>query len=89
MSYSYQKERPAVFTEEGQRMFLSIRDRAKRLTREAGAFTAYKAISGETGSSWQMLACLDRLVELREIIEIGPENSRRAQDRVYMGLVEA
>ena len=27
MSYDYQKERPGLFTDEGQRMLLSVRDR--------------------------------------------------------------
>ena len=34
--YSYQRERPNLFTEEGQRMFLKIRDRVKSLLGQAG-----------------------------------------------------
>ena len=51
-------------------MFLSIRDRVNSLLKQAGAVRMQEAISGETGSSWQMLACVDRLVELGEIREI-------------------
>ena len=31
MSYDYQKERPGLFTDEGQRMLLSVRDRTQRV----------------------------------------------------------
>lgn len=82
MSYSYQKERAALFTEEGQRMFLSIRDRANELLAEAGAFQAQEAWSGVTGSSWQMLACLDRMVELGEITEV--VRDCMAQHRIFV-----
>lgn len=70
MSYQYTVERPKLFTEDGQVMFLKIRDNAQRLLREAGAFRADKAWKDVSGNSWQMLACLDRLVELGEIERI-------------------
>ena len=74
MPYSYAKERAAIFTERGQRMFLSIRDNVRRLLKTAGAVRMDEAIDGQTGSSWEMLACVDRLVELKEIREItGPD----------------
>lgn len=73
MSYQYQKERPYVFSEAGQKQFLSIRDRVGRLLKEAGAFRLDAALAHETGSWWEMTACVDRLVELGEITEItGP-----------------
>lgn len=68
--YNYQSERAAIFTEDGQKMFLSIRDNVQRLLKTAGAVRMQEAIAGQTGSSWQMLACVDRLVELNEIREI-------------------
>ena len=71
MKYIYEEEKPFLFTDDGQRMFLKIRDNAKRLLREAGAFTLGSAIqAASSGSSWQMIACVDRLVELGEIREI-------------------
>ena len=69
MSYKYHVEKAKIFTDEGQRKFLKIRDKVQRLLEEAGAFTMGKAIAGE-GGSWQEMACVDRLVEIGEIQEI-------------------
>jgi len=82
MSYDYQKEREAIFTEDGQRMFLHIRDHVKRLLKEAGAVRMQEAIMGSTGDSWMMLACVDRLVELGEIREIAGDVP--GQDRIFV-----
>jgi hypothetical protein len=74
MPYDYQKERPYVFTEAGQVQFLRIRDRMHELIVEAGAVRTDAIIRGETGSSWQTLACVDRVLELQEVIEVtGPD----------------
>ena len=67
MPYDYQKERPYVFTENGQIMFLAIRDAVRELVEKAGVCTISKAISGQSGDTWQMLACIDRMVEIGEI----------------------
>jgi hypothetical protein len=83
MSYSYQTRRSFVFTEEGQRDFLKIRDTAKRLLDEAGAVTSMKLMC-VTGDTWNMLACIDRLVELGELIEIPNPVSRAGQHRIFI-----
>ena len=70
MSYSYAELKPKLFTDDGQRMFLKIRDRVRRLLDDAGAFQMERAWSGVTGDTWTMLACVDRLVELGEISEL-------------------
>lgn len=68
MSYNYKIRRPFVFTEEGQEMFLKIRDEAKRLLDIAGAFNMKHVLKAAgSGNSWDMFACVDRLVELKEI----------------------
>lgn len=82
--YRYETERHAIFTEDGQRMFLEIRDRVKRLLKEAGAVSMEAAISGSTGSSWQMLACVDRLVELGELREVTDPNTVAGQYRIFV-----
>jgi hypothetical protein len=81
MSYDYQTERPKLFTEEGQIMFLKVRDNAKRLLLEAGAFRSMEVLRVVTGDSWTQMACIDRLVELKEIVEI--QRSCWAQYKVY------
>lgn len=81
--YDYGTQKQDIFTEEGQILFLRIRDKVKRLLNTAGAARMFEIIQGETGDSWQMLACVDRLVDLGEIREI--TNSKVAgQYRVFI-----
>lgn len=79
--YKYENEKPNIFLEENQIDFLKVRDRAERLLEISGAFTLEKVIKGITGSSWLMMAYVDRLVELNEIKEI-PTNGF-AQERIF------
>lgn len=81
MGYSYVDRRPFVFTEEGQVMFLKIRDRAKELIALAGACRCDKLIAVTSGEVWNMLACIDRLVELGELAEVTTAGA--GQDRIY------
>lgn len=82
--YSYAEVKPRIFTEDNQKMFLAIRDKTHRLLTLAGAVTMQEAIKGcGSGSSWDMLACVDRLVELGEIREITNGNVA-GQDRVFV-----
>lgn len=57
--YLYEEQRPSLFTDEGQRQFLKIRDNVKLLLEKAGAFRMQEALRGCTGSSWEHLACVD------------------------------
>ncbi len=84
MSYEYKVEREKAFTDEGQRTFLAIRDRVKRLLAQSGAVTMGAAINGATGDSWVMLACVDRLVELGEIREIPQTHAVAGQNRIFI-----
>jgi hypothetical protein len=82
--YSYEAERYKVFTDEGQRTFLKVRDKAAKLLEEAGAVRSGKLlmISG-ANDTWELMACMDRLIELGEIKEItGPEVW--GQDRIFV-----
>lgn len=81
--YKYEELKPKLFTDEGQRVFLGVRDRVKTLLKQSGAMTMAAAISGGTCDSWLLLACVDRLVELREIREIS-QNCAAGQDRVFV-----
>jgi hypothetical protein len=81
--YNYQAERQYIFTDEGQRQFLRIRDRVGYLLKEAGAVRLEEAISKESGSSWEIMSCVDRLVELREIVELTP-STVPGQYRVFV-----
>ena len=82
--YNYEKEKPFLFTDEGQRMFLKVRDKTQSLMKLAGCARSQEMISGNTGSSWSMLACVDRMVELKEIREITNRNIVAGQHRVFV-----
>lgn len=81
--YKYSEQRDFVFTDLGQRQLLRIRDRIGELLREAGAVRMQEALRNETGSSWDMLVCVDRLVELGEIKELTGPNIP-GQHRVFI-----
>jgi hypothetical protein len=83
MPYEYAGYRPYIFTEDGQVTFLKIRDTAERLLKEAGAVRCLELISGVTGDSWYMLACVDRLVELGEIREVEQVGRVMGQYRIF------
>ena len=82
MAYSYQEERAFVFTEAGQEMLMRVNDRADRLIAQSGVVTLEKLIQGETGSSWSMMACVDRLVEMGRLKEVS-YNAPAAQFRIF------
>jgi hypothetical protein len=83
MPYDYATERDSLFTDAGQRMFLRVRDNAKKLLSAAGAVRCEELISCTAGDSWTMLACVDRLVELGEIREVTQPNTVAGQDRIF------
>ena len=83
--YDYQTEKSKIFTEDGQETFLKIRDKVQQLLKQSGAVMMQNAISGVTGDSWLHLACVDRLVELKEIQEITKENVA-GQHRVFVAV---
>jgi hypothetical protein len=65
-------------------MFLKIRDRTKELLAIAGAARCKEMMAGAGGGdSWDMLACIDRLVELGEIREI-PQDHCAGQDLIFV-----
>lgn len=82
--YKYEEHRAALFTDQGQRMLLAVRDRVGELLRQAGAFQMHHAFKGVGGDSWEQLACIDRLVELGEIRAVDPNEPVMTQDRVYV-----
>lgn len=70
--YAYEAEKPKIFTDSGQMMFLAIMDASNSLLKEAGAFREAELLKKAkcTGDSWQMMACIDRLVELGKIVRL-------------------
>lgn len=80
--YNYQTEKKRLFTEEGQEMFIKIRDKAKALLEVAGCFRM-DAVMKTTGDTWMMLACVDRMVEMKEIVEVTAGQMVAGQNRIF------
>lgn len=87
--YNYTTERPNLFTESGQEMFIAIRDCVHAGLKTCGAIRLQEATAAaRSGSSGTMIACLDRLVELGEIREITPKGAVWGQHRVFVSARE-
>lgn len=82
--YRYEDLRPKLFTDDGQRMLLAVRDNVQRLLKEAGSVRYTEAVRVVSGDSWLMIACMDRLVELGEIRPLEP-GQHATQSTVYVG----
>ena len=81
--YNYEEQKSEIMTDEGQRTFLKIRDKANKLLEEAGAFTMMAPSRRVTGDSWFHMACIDRMVELGEIAEV-TASGVAGQHRVFV-----
>lgn len=83
--YDYEAQRAFVFTDDGQRGFLKIRDHVNSTLNKSGAITLWAAISaGVTGCSWELMACVDRLVELGELREVIQSGVVMGQNRIFI-----
>ena len=80
--YDYTKQRSVVFSETGIKLLFKIRDKAQSLLKEAGAFREQEVTLGCSGDSWDMLACVDYLVECGEIVRVSHRGAR--QHDVYV-----
>ena len=86
--YNYENEKQNIFTDEGQRMFLQIREHIREIVDQYEVITMNKAMSGSTGggSSWTMMACVDRMVELGELEEVEQCGYVAGQHKIYRSL---
>ena len=80
--YSYKEQRNKIFTDEGQKDFLKLRDKVNKLLDISGAFMVDNVL-GVNVNTDITLACVDRMAELGEIIEI-KRNGVFAQHRVFI-----
>ena len=86
--YNYEEQKQTLFTDKGQRLFIVIRDSVKQKIKLSGAVTMLRAMELPAGTgaadSWEMMACVDRMIELEELREI-PANGA-GQDRIFVGV---
>lgn len=82
--YKYEEHKAKIFTDEGQREFLKVRDEVNRLLSISGAFMLENPFTKvHVGDTDMWLAYIDRLVELGEIREI--KRDCVSQHRVFIG----
>lgn len=73
MSYSYEAQKSELFTAQGAKILMNVKNAVDGGIKAAGAIRAEEAIKGCTGDAWTMMAALDFLCEPEEIREItGP-----------------
>lgn len=82
--YDYQKEKPKLYTEEGQDLFIEIRDRVHQLAKKSGAVRMEEAIGGFSGFNRLHMACVDRMVERGELREITQNSIVAGQNRIFV-----
>jgi hypothetical protein len=83
--YNYNEQKAELLTTSGFNAYVQVKANAEKLLKESGAFKLHNVIQGVSGagSSWTLLACVDKLVENKEIKEI-PIPDRMAQDRIFV-----
>lgn len=70
MPYAYQDFKQKLHNDKGIELIIQVRDRAKKLIKEAGAATLGEIVRPIGGDSWTVMAAVDWLVEndgLREV----------------------
>ena len=84
--YNYQEQKKELFTEDGLKLFTAIRDQINRMLKVSGAVKMGNAISLPKGigaaDTWELMACVDHMVSLGELIEVPTNGS--GQDRVFV-----
>jgi hypothetical protein len=86
--YSYATQKGNLFTDHGQRLFVGMRDRVLKIVKQAGAIRAAEAMLLPDGigaaDGWDLLAALDRMVELGDLREIPQADRVAGQHRVFV-----
>lgn len=81
--YKYDDMKAKLFSDEGQRKFLQVRDKINSIIPASGCIRLGEVMTNIGGDSWIIMACVDRMVELGELVEIKYENSI-AQKRIFV-----
>jgi hypothetical protein len=81
--YNYSDFKTWILSDEGQRAFITFRDKAKTMLEQTGSFTLGCAIGWGSGDSWQRIALVDRMVELGELTKV-ERPGYASQSQVYV-----
>ena len=85
--YNYEIEKNRLFTDEGQKYFLKVRENVFKLLAKAGAVRFSEAVENISAPDFFIMhAAIDRMVELGEIEEV--TQNVAGQDEVYVATKE-
>ena len=82
--YKYEDMISQLADKHGSVMYAQIRRNVKSCLARSGAVTMGKAISGTTGNTLLMLACVDHMVKGGELREVTKRQNVEAQHRVFV-----
>lgn len=82
--YNYNEIKPRLFTDEGQRSFIQIRDKTQELMKKSGAVRINEVMMGSCIETWTVLAAFDRMVEIGDIRELTTHGEVAGQHRVFV-----
>lgn len=82
--YNYQKEKGSLYSDEGMDLYIKIRDNTIKLIKTSGCATLGNIIHGNTGDSFMMLVCVDRLVEKGILKEVGHIGKNGTSGKIYI-----
>jgi hypothetical protein len=82
--YNYEEQKKQILTEDGLTTFIVIRDNIRTLLDQSGAVRLGNVLVGICGDTWTMMACIDKMAELGEIMEITKPDSCQGQDRIFI-----
>ena len=80
--YRYEDFKAWTTTDAGQRAMFAILNKARKACSEAGCVMADKLISALPGDSFEHMAAIDRLTELRQLTLVS--NRGEWQNRIYI-----
>lgn len=86
MSYNYLIEKPYTLTDEGSADVISVKNFIDKGIAAYGAVRMQEIMSKckfHTCESWERIACVDRLIELKEISEVTKDIRVAGQYRVF------
>ena len=84
--YDYKTEKTKLYSAEGLKLYTAIRDQVRDMLNKSGAVTMGNAIQLPKGiraaDSWELMACVDMMVENKELTEIPTQGW--AQGRIFI-----
>jgi hypothetical protein len=86
MNYNYNEQKPYVLSDDGSADVIRIKNFIDEAIADYGAVRMQEIMDRckfATCDTWEMMACVDRLVELKQISEVTRNISVAGQHRIF------